>query len=279
MTIALLTDFGLRDSYVGVMKAVMRGICPTADFIDIAHAIQPQNVREGALTLMGAYQYFPRGTVFLVVVDPGVGSTRRPIAVEADGYYFIAPDNGVLSYALSGVEITCIVELANATYRLPVVSQTFHGRDIFAPAAAHLAAGVDINQLGPALDKINVLPTPVLSITEERIAGEVIHMDHFGNVVTSIGGWMWLDEQRLRLEPRFGDTMSVCEILANRLEVVINQQRICGAVRTYSAAGPGDLLALIGSSGFLELAVNQGNGALALGAKIGDPVEVRCSSS
>ena len=275
MTVALLTDFGLRDSYVGVMKAVIRGICPTADFIDITHAIQPQNVREGALTLMGSYGYFPRGTAFLVVVDPGVGSTRRPVAVEADGYFFVAPDNGVLSYALSDMQIDRIVELSNPEYRLPSVSQTFHGRDIFAPAAAHLAAGVNIEQLGAALTKINLLPTPGLSINDERIAGEVVHIDHFGNVITSIGAWTWPDEHTLRLEPRFGDARLVREIPANRLEVEINHQRVRGVARTYSAAGRGDLLALIGSSGFLELAVNQGNGAAVLNAELGDWIEVR----
>lgn len=275
MVIALLTDFGLQDSYVGVMKAVMRGICTTEDFIDITHAIQPQSVREGALILMGAYTYFPRGTVFLVVVDPGVGSARRPIAVEAAGYYFVAPDNGVLSYALSGIEVNRIVELANPAYRLPVVSQTFHGRDIFAPAAAHLASGVNIEQLGPALDKLNTLPTPDLSIRENRIGGEVIHIDRFGNVITSIGAWTWLDEQTLRLEPRFGETNNAREISANGVEIVINHVPVRDIARTYSQAGQGELLALIGSSGFLELAVNQGNGALELGAKIGDPVEMR----
>jgi hypothetical protein len=275
MTIALLTDFGLQDSYVGVMKAVMRGICPTADFIDITHAIQPQNVREAALTLMGAYSYFPRGTIFLVVVDPGVGSARRPIAVKAGDYDFVAPDNGVLSYALAGIEITRIVELSNPIYRLSSVSRTFHGRDIFAPAAAHLAAGVGTEQLGPTLDKVNMLPAPGLSVEGERIVGEVIHIDHFGNVITSLGTWIWLDEQTLRLEPRFGDIKTMLEISARSAEIEINHQRVRGITQSYSSAGRGDLLALIGSSGFLELAVNQGSGAAALRAEIGDRVELR----
>lgn len=275
MTIALLTDFGLRDSYVGVMKAVMRGIHPAAEFIDITHDIQPQQVREAAFVLMGAYAYFPHGTVFVVVVDPGVGSERRPIAVETDSCYFVAPDNGVLSYVLQGVPIKRIAELANPDFRLRSVSQTFHGRDIFAPAAAHLSAGVSIEQFGPSLDTINMLPAPRLSIEDSCMLGEVIHIDHFGNVITSVGTWVWQDDHMLHLKPRFGIETTERVIPANAVEVKIRHQHVRGISRTYSSAETGSLLALIGSSGFLELAVNQGSGAALLNAEIGDLVELR----
>src|SRR5688500_2938100 len=142
--IALLTDFGTEDIYVGVMKGVMKSIAPDAEFIDITHAITPQSIQEGALALKNSYHYFPQGTIFLVIVDPGVGSTRRPIVVTAGGYTFVAPDNGVLSYML--VELITISDvqafnLAHPSYRLQNISNTFHGRDVFAPAAAHLASG------------------------------------------------------------------------------------------------------------------------------------------
>jgi S-adenosyl-L-methionine hydrolase (adenosine-forming) len=274
-TVALLTDFGLRDTYVGVMKAVMRRICSTVDFIDISHAIQPQNVREAALALMTAYAYFPLGTVFLVVVDPGVGTKRRLIAAAAGDYCFVAPDNGVLTYALASEPGYKAVELVRPDYRLQPVSQTFHGRDIFAPAAAHLAAGVPLEDFGPAVDALQMLPLPELNIDDHLIRGEVIHIDHFGNIVTSIGEMSWLDEAHLRLTPRFNHAAASIHFTASQVAATIGSERITGIARTYGEVRQGDRLALIGSSGFLELAVNQGNCAAQLNAAVGDRVELR----
>jgi len=182
-TIALLTDFGTQDTYVGVMKAVMLGINPAAQFIDLTHEIRPQNVRQAALVLLNTYRYCPPGTVFLTVVDPGVGGGRKPIAVRAGDYSFVAPDNGLLSYVLDElpekhiVELTekHIVELTNSAYRLPTVSHTFHGRDVFAPAAAHLAAGVPLESLGTIQANYAKQMLPMTNVTEKAIIGKSHH--------------------------------------------------------------------------------------------------------
>ncbi|MAS34340.1 MAG: hypothetical protein CL610_10055 [Anaerolineaceae bacterium] len=273
-TIALLTDFGVTDSYVGVMKGVMRRINPTAGFIDITHLIEPQNVRAAALTLMGAVPYFPAGTVFLVVVDPGVGTARQPIAVETPDYMFVGPDNGVLSYVLQSMDVRRTVTLSNAEFQLPVVSQTFHGRDIFAPAAAHLSAGVTLPSLGEAISVLQTFPAPRLVVDDDVIEGEVIYIDHFGNVVTSIGQCRWVESDRLCLEPRFGSQKAV-SFMAGQVTVQLGDAPVQGVARTYGAVEPGQVLALIGSGGFLELAVNQGSGAEKLDARIGDRIELR----
>ncbi len=275
-TIALLTDFGLRDSYVGVMKAVMRRICPEADFIDITHAVPPQDVRAAALTLMTVCAYFPSDTVFLAVVDPGVGTERRPLAVYAGDYYFVAPDNGLLSYVLAGLSAHEMVELRNPAYQLYPVSHTFHGRDVFAPAAAHLAVGVDLKQLGPNVENMRQIPLPRLAIGNGVVHGEVLYVDHFGNIVTSIGALIWLDDKRVRLQPHFGETTPLTDDLdAGRLTVTYKHTRLMGLKQTYGTVAQGEMLALTGSSGFLELAVNQGDCAAQLEVKIGDAVEMR----
>ncbi len=169
-SIALLTDFGLQDTYVGVMKGVMLDICPEARLIDLTHAIRPQDVRQAALALLDSYRYLPRRTVFLVVVDPGVGSTRRAIAVDAGPYWFVGPDNGVLSYALREIGEWEAFELTNDRYWLPDSSNTFHGRDIFAPVAAHIAYGSSVKpfslgELGTPIDDPVLLPPPLLVTT------------------------------------------------------------------------------------------------------------------
>jgi len=275
-TIALLTDFGVKDTYVGVMKAVMCRICPDADFIDLTHAIAPQNIHEAALALLGAYRYFPPGTIFLVVVDPGVGSTRQPIAAQTDAYTFVAPDNGVLSYALAEARDYRAVELREAEFHLLPVSQTFHGRDIFAPTVAHLANGIALDRLGPALADLTTLPLPRLDVTPTVITGEVMHIDHFGNIITSIGQLRW-DGPDLTLQPRFAAGHTPQSFVAGKLRVILNGHQVEGVRQSYSAVESGELLALVGSSGFLELAVNQGSGAAHLKATIGDRVEVRVS--
>jgi S-adenosylmethionine hydrolase len=270
VTIALLTDFGLTDAYVGVMKGVMLGLHPRAALVDITHGIQPQNVRQAALTLLTAYRYFPKGTVFLVVVDPGVGSTRRPIAVNAGDYGFVAPDNGVLSYTLAQLGAARAVELA-----IPAgVSNTFHGRDIFAPAAARLARGDALESLGAPVGGLVQLPAPRLSAEPGTIRGEVVHIDHFGNVVTSIGRLERTAPQTLALQPAFGADIAPLTLDAGGAQVSMGGVQVRGIHATYSQVEPGTLLALVGSSGLLELGVNQGSAAARLGVRIGDPVEV-----
>lgn len=274
-TIALLTDFGNDDIYVGVMKGVMRGICEDAEFIDITHAIAPQHVREAAFGLMNAYAYFPAGTIFLVIVDPGVGSTRRPIAVKAGEYVFVAPDNGVLSYTLAQMGDYHAVELTNAAYHRDDVSQTFHGRDVFSPVAAHLAAGVMLDEIGTALDDIIHLPRPLLDVTPQAIKGEVLHIDRFGNVISSIGKLAWVDGKRMTLTPAFTPEAAGVQIQAADAEVWVNEQSVSTIQRAYSDVRRGELLALLGSSGHLEISVNQGNAAERLDLAVGDRIELK----
>lgn len=201
--ITLLTDFGATDTYVGVMKGVMLGIAPNAQLIDLTYAVEPQNVKQAAFLLLNNYRYFPAGTVFMVVVDPGVGSRRKAIAVRAGDYAFIAPDNGVLSYVLRELGGYAAFELSDPAYQLTGMSATFHGRDIFSPGAAHAAAGVPLSHFGSALDQLVELPKPVLTVDAMHIQGEVLHIDHFGTAVTSIGGLRWASPEQLVLDPVF----------------------------------------------------------------------------
>src|SRR4030095_14400209 len=184
--IALLTDFGIRDHYAGTMKGVVLGICPDAALVDITHDIPAHDVRSGALELSASYKYFPPGTVFLVVVDPGVGSVRRGIAVESGDFRFVAPDNGVLPAVLDEHPQPRGVELSDRRYARPTVSRTFEGRDRFAPAAAHLAKGIDLHALGRQAGTIHRRDIPKVAADADRIAGEVLREDRFGNLITNI---------------------------------------------------------------------------------------------
>ncbi|HMO59360.1 MAG TPA: SAM-dependent chlorinase/fluorinase [Roseiflexaceae bacterium] len=265
--ITLTTDFGLIDSYVGTMKGVMLGIAPTSRLIDITHAIEPQNLHQAAYILHSFYRYYPAGSVHLAVIDPGVGSSRRAIALQTPTATFVAPDNGVLTYiwrdllAEIGREACHLVELDQRDYWLPHVSKTFHGRDIFAPVAAHLAAGVAIEKLG----------TPIATLTEAaleqptrgrngELIGRIIHVDTFGNCITNI-------------RPRHIGDVGHTDLL-----VQIIDQHIVGLKHTYAEGAVGDLIALIGSSDHLELAVRNGSAAKRLGVGIGDQVRVRAAS-
>lgn len=276
--ISLLTDFGEDDGFVGTMKGVMRRIVPEATFIDITHRINPQDVHQAAFVLMTSAPFFPTGSVHLVVVDPGVGSSRRPIAVQTDAYLFVAPDNGVLSYTVSSKQSYKAVELSNPDYRLPVVSQTFHGRDIFAPAAAHLAAGVAIDQLGPAVEQIVRLEPPALSIREHEIHGEVLNIDHFGNLRTSINSLRWDQPDILLFQPIWGQASEGEQELRfdpKDVEILIGDLQIKGVSETFSSVDPGEVVAFVGSEQALEVAINQGNLARSSGIQKGSPVIVR----
>ena len=261
-TIALLTDFGTTDTYVGIMKAVMTRIFPAARFIDLTHEIPPQHVQQAAFTLLKTYRYFAPGTIFLVVVDPGVGSARRAIAAQAGDYYFVAPDNGVLSYLLDEIKNPTIIELTNPAYQLVPVSNTFHGRDIFAPAAAHLAAGVPLSEFGAPVEHIAQQLNLPLKIEGTQITGQIISADHFGNLITSIGELHWTPDNFLELTPRFGTRLDKpVRIAADKATINVNDQNLTGIRRIYGEAQAGDLMALVGSGGYLEIAVNQGNAA------------------
>ncbi len=233
--IVLLTDFG-QNEYVGVMKAVIYRIDGEAKVVDLCHDISAQSVIEASWVLKNNYKYFPEGAVFCCVVDPGVGSIRKPIVLEADEKFFVGPDNGVFACVMLEAESYRAYEISNPKYFLSAVSFTFHGRDIFAPAAAHLSLGVPIEDLGKRLLKPFILEIQEPDIREEEIIGEVIYEDTFGNLITNIPGSMVDSNCRLY----------VCDILIN------------GVCKSYSEAPEGELLAVIGSSGFIELSVNRG---------------------
>lgn len=257
--ITLTTDFGLTDPYVGAMKGSALSINPGATIVDITHNIPPGDITAGAVAILGAYAYFPLGTVHVVVVDPGVGSPRRAVAVETQTHLFVGPDNGVLSIAARHAGIKRAFELQNQKYFRPEVSHTFHGRDIFAPVAAHLSLGADISELGPEVkeDLLPVsLPEPVA--TADGVVGEVINADSFGNLITNIV---------------LTDLPEGAEL--GSAEVEVRGTVVSGIVPTYATVAPGELVVLFGSTNRLEIARNQGSAVDMLGAGPGDTVTVR----
>ena len=252
--ITLTTDFGQADGYVAAMKGVILDHCPQARLVDISHEIAPQAVQSAAYVLSTATPYFAPGTVHLVVVDPGVGSARRPVAVQSQRAFYVAPDNGVLTLALDQDPAQRAVHLTNPQFQRDQVSATFHGRDIFAPVAAHLARGVALEDLGAPLDPADLIRLPVSA--PQRLAdgswqGEVLHIDRFGNLITNI-----------RSLPA----------AAERLSVQAGGTCIQGLRRTFADVEPGQPVAYIGSSGYLEIAVREGDAAVQLGLGIGDAV-------
>jgi S-adenosylmethionine hydrolase len=253
---ALLTDFGTADWYVGSMKGVMLGIDPTIRIVDITHGVPAGDILGGALALLSSYRYFPAGTVFVVVVDPGVGSERRGIVAAAGGYFFVGPDNGVLSPALARAEAPRAHAIENDRYTRPEVGATFHGRDVFAPVAAHLCSDPALERFGPRVDDPVGLSWPEPTETDGGIRGEIIHVDAFGNAITSI------EAGRLgRFEP--GEATVGC---SSRGAIPLRDY--------YRQVGEGEPLALVGSSGLMEISVNRGNAARILNLARGDVVEV-----
>jgi len=253
--IAVLTDFGTRDHYVGAVRGVILGVCPEATIVDITHEIDPQDVLGGALELAAAFRYFPEGTIFLAVVDPGVGSARKGLAAEADGFRFVAPDNGLLTMVFREAPPSTVVELTERQYARPTISPTFEGRDRFAPAAAWLAKGVALATLGRALPTWQLLDVPIPTVTEREIVGAVIHVDRFGNLVTNIDR---------RLVDRLRD--------GGEIEIASAGQQVNHLVATYAEADAGSVCALIGSGDRLEIAVAGGSAAGRLGVARGASV-------
>jgi hypothetical protein len=255
-TIAFLTDFGTRDHYVGAMKGAALTVCPDAILVDITHEIPPQDVLGGAVALAAAFRYFPPGTIFIAVVDPGVGSARRGIAAAAADYRFVAPDNGLLTLVFQQAPPDVVVVLANPDYARAEISRTFEGRDRFAPAAAWLAAGTALEELGPRVSSWESLAIPVAESTRDALRGEVLVTDRFGNLITNIGGGL--------VTTFVGDEAATVAVGRHRARLV----------NTYAEAEPGELCALIGSSDRLEIAVNAGNAAERTGAARGAGVVV-----
>ncbi|MBN1966851.1 MAG: SAM-dependent chlorinase/fluorinase [Anaerolineae bacterium] len=272
--IILLTDFGTLDAYVGTMKGVILRTCwPDAPpLIDLTHEVAPQDVRGAAFVLWTAYRYFPPQSVFIVVVDPGVGSARRGMAVETPLGRFVAPDNGVLSEVLAEVGSWRAVALDPAIVGLPGgLSKTFHGRDLFAPAAARLACGASLDSLGPPLESPVRLEPPRLEIDQRTITGEIIHIDHFGNAVTSIALLTWRADGKLTLQPRYA-AADPFSFAPDAVTVQTAGQTFGRIAMTYSDVPPRAATPLIGSSGHLEIGVNQGGAASTLGLHRGDRI-------
>jgi S-adenosylmethionine hydrolase len=252
--ITLTTDFGVTDGYVGAMKGVILSLAPNVTLIDISHAVNPHDIRHGARILATAAPEFPEGTIHVAVVDPGVGSSRRGMALRTANAFFVGPDNGLFSPFLSS-KVVCVELTKGATHRLHV-SHTFHGRDVFAPVAAHLANGMSINDLGPPLiDPIWLVEPEPAHSDGGWLVGEVVYVDRFGNLVTNVG-------------PLYTERLE-----SAGARVVVDDIRI-PFVRTYSDVAVGELLALIGSSGYLEIAVRTGRASDFVGTGIGTVVKV-----
>jgi S-adenosylmethionine hydrolase len=254
--IALLTDFGTRDHYAGTMKGVALGICPDATLVDISHDLPPQDILGAALELAAAYRYFPAGTIFLVVVDPGVGSARRGIAAEAGDYKFVAPDNGVLTAVLDEHPPKRVVELTERKYARPTVSRTFEGRDRFAPAAAWLAKGIELAALGRSAGAIHHLDIPKPQVDADRIDGQVLRVDHFGNLITNV------------------DRRSFDKVADGPLDIRVGSHVVSRVVSTYADVASGEVCALFGSTDHLEIAANGASAAARLDLARGAPVHV-----
>jgi S-adenosylmethionine hydrolase len=256
--VTLTTDFGLKDPYAAEMKAAILSICPNAVIVDITHEISKFNIRMGAYVLASATPHFPDGSVHVAVVDPGVGTRRRPIAIQTKQSFFVGPDNGILVLAAAKQGIESIHELTNPRFMLPKVSSTFHGRDVFAPAAAHLLNGVKPAEFGPEIREAAEAEFAKVTRKNGVLVGEVLHVDGFGNIITNIN-------QREVAQNRVKGEVNV-ELAGNKLKLKLR--------KAYGEADPQETLALIGSHGFLEISVNQGNAAEKFKTKTGDTVIV-----
>ncbi|MSV34701.1 MAG: hypothetical protein EXQ47_03780 [Bryobacterales bacterium] len=254
--ITLTTDFGLSDQFAGVMKGVISGIAPSARVIDISHDIAVYNVAEAAFVIAEAWPYFPKGTIHVVVVDPGVGTLRRPLLAEAGGHFFIAPDNGVLSMVFDAAPHKVRV-ISNPKLMRGEISRTFHGRDVFAPAAAHLAKGVKPVAFGKRLTGyVRVWLSKPSKNGKSKWRGTILKVDRFGNLITNFAAKEFEGVKTRPFELRAGT------------------KRIHRLALNYAEAGEGELFAIIGSSGYLEIATNQSSAASLIGCSAGAPVEL-----
>ncbi len=256
-SITLTTDFGLHDWFAGTIRGVLARLAPEANVIDLTHGIPPGDIRSGAFALAAAYRFFPKGSVHVAVVDPGVGSARRAIAVQTTDHFFVGPDNGVLSWALAREKVKEIRSLENERYFLHPISETFHGRDIFAPVAAQLSRGVSIRKFGPVVDDPVSLDWPVPAIKSDAVRGAVLYIDRFGNAITNI--------RAEELQP----------LGKGALYVYLARRRLCPIAAFYQSVPARQPVGVIGSSGFLEIAVNGGSAAQSLGLRVGEAAMVR----
>lgn len=256
--ITLLTDFGLQDGFVGTMRGVILRISPDAQIADISHQISPQNIREAGIALERTIKYYPKGTVHIIVVDPGVGTDRRPIAARLGDQYFVAPDNGVLSYVYQDAKTNVLpiefIHLDNPKYWLEEISNVFHGRDIFAPVGAYLANGISLDELGSKIEDIILLDIPNVESSPKRIKGEIILIDNFGNLITNI--------EAKELERFENPLIHLCGL------------EIQGIVDTFGKRKDGELIALIGDAQDLWISVVNGSAEQKVNACVGDAIEI-----
>jgi S-adenosyl-L-methionine hydrolase (adenosine-forming) len=259
-TITLTTDFGLQDHFVGTMKGVILQQVPDAQIIDISHAVQPFDVFDGALTIAQAYSYFPSGTIHVVIVDPGVGTARRPIVVSTETYRFVAPDNGVLSMVYAREERLRAFHVTEEHYFLQPVSNTFHGRDIFAPIASFLAKGVDSTKMGDEVtDFVRFSAPKPKPVNSHTLRGVVLKVDRFGNLITNI-------------TPQ--DVPTLFSAQAPAFKIIIGQREISELKSAYAGGAPGEVFGIVGSMGYLEIAANRGSASKILEAVKGTDVNI-----
>jgi hypothetical protein len=258
--ITLTTDFGSSDHFVGAMKGVILDIVPEAQIIDICHSVQAFDVLDGALTISQAYSYFPTRTVHVVVIDPGVGTARRPILASSDKYHFVAPDNGVLSMVYAREERMHVRHITSQHYFLQPVSNTFHARDIFSPVAAFLAKEVDSLKFGDEVeDYVRFSAPKPKAVDENRLRGVVLKVDRFGNLITNV-------------TPQ--DAPKLFEGAAQAFKIVVGSREITEIHNAYAEGAPGEVIGILGSMGFLEIAANRGAAAQLTGAGKGSDVTI-----
>jgi S-adenosyl-L-methionine hydrolase (adenosine-forming) len=258
--VTLTTDFGLNDHFVGTVKGVILGIVPEAEIVDICHSVQPFDMLDGALTIASAYSYFPAGSVHMVVVDPGVGSSRRAIVVNTERHQFVAPDNGVLSLIYDREERLRVQHVTAEHYFLSPVSRTFHARDIFAPVTAYLAKGVPAAKFGEEVsDFVRFhMPRPK-PVNEHTLRGVVLKVDHFGNLITN-------------LSPQ--DAPALFQEQPPPFRIVVGKRTISEIRSSYAEGAPGEVFAVVGSMGYLEIAANRGSAFQLVGGGKGTDVDV-----
>jgi S-adenosylmethionine hydrolase len=258
--VTLTTDFGLNDHFVGTMKGVILGVEPNAQIVDISHSVQAFDVLDGALTISQAYSYFPSGTVHMVIVDPGVGSARRPIIVTSERHHFVAPDNGVLSLVYQREERLHVRHITAEHYNLQPISQTFHARDIFSPVAGYLAKGVDPEKFGEEVtDFVRFNAPKPKPVNESTLRGVVLKADRFGNLITNITPE---DAPMLFTQP------------AAAFKIVVGKREVTEIKTSYAEGAPGEVFGILGSMGYLEIAANRTSAAQLLGVGKGTDVNL-----
>jgi len=260
--VTLLTDFGTNDHYVASIKGPILCVNPRCTIVDISHEVKPHDIREGAFILANAFRFFPEGTIHLCVVDPGVGGPRRPILIESNNYFFVGPDNGLLSIASRQNGIKEIIGLTEMRFFRPEVSQTFHGRDIFAPVAGHLSLGVRPRAFGKRIDSFIEIELKKPDVKGETMTGEVLHIDRFGNLITNI------------VEKKFYPF-----IKDRTFQIRAGNKTVNALKRGYWEGKKGEVIALVGSGGFLEIAIREGSAGKRLKLKRGDQIRISVTSN